>query len=112
MNLEHIPIREVITPFVKRSESVIDNRFLKGPIPWRKIAAAANVPGQGLIVYLCIHHVSAMARKEWIKLPPSVLRAVGVSRDSKSKSLRHLADAGLIELKNAAGRASLIKLTL
>lgn len=112
MSLEHIPVREVITPYVRRSESLIDDRFLKGPIPWRKIVAAANVPGQGLIVYLCIHHVAAMARKEWIKLSPSVLRTVGVSRDSKSRSLRHLADAGLIELKNDAGRASLVKLSV
>lgn len=111
MNHEHIPSREVITPFLRRREAINNDRFLKGPISWRSISMASNLTGQSLAVYLCVQHISAMSRRDWIKLPPSTLRAMGVSRDSKSRSLRELAAVGLVELKNSVGRASLVRLT-
>ena len=57
---------------------VTGDRFLKGPVPWSWIAGAAALPGQALLVGLCIWRLAG-AKKE----------PYGVFRQLRSQAARH-----------------------
>jgi len=98
--------REVETDLSRRKFARIQERFLKGPIPMRLIAKAANLPGQSLSVYLAVHHRTALTRQEWVTLPKGLMAQLGISRDAKSRALRELEAASLIRLQTAKGRSA------
>lgn len=54
---------EVETGLLHQSRIRRAERFLKGPIRMREIAAAAQLPGQALALLLAIHHRTALTGK-------------------------------------------------
>ena len=86
-------------------EAKIPNgRFLKGPIPWSWIAAAATLPSRALLVGLCLWRLVGAMKSDTIFFGNSDLRQLGIDRATKSRALRALERAGLINVTHQPGR--------
>jgi DNA-binding MarR family transcriptional regulator len=109
-NQDDIKETEVETNLVRQSRIRRGQRFLKGPIPMREIAAAACLPGHALAVFLAVHHQTALTGKPVVNLPARLLAELGVSRSSKSRALKCLEQSGLIIVVRSKGRAARIQL--
>lgn len=83
---------------------IVSGRFLKGPIPWSWITAAAALPGRALLVGLCIWRLVGAMKSDTISFGSSDLRQLGIDRASKSRALRALESAGLIKVAHQPGR--------
>jgi hypothetical protein len=83
---------------------VSNDRFLKGPIPWSWIAAAAALPGQALLVGLCVWRLVGAMKSETVSLGNSDLKPLGIDRATKSRALCALERAGLIKVTRQPGR--------
>ena len=84
--------------------AITGGRFLKGPIPWSWIAAAAALPGQALLVGLCVWRLVGATKRDTFSFGNSDLKPLGIDRATKSRALRALEQAGLIELTHQPGR--------
>lgn len=102
--------REIETKWSQHKTVKLHGRFLKGPISFRHLNVAAQLPGQGLSVYLAIHHQTALTRREWVTLPTSLLNPLGVSRDAKARALQQLETAGLVRVARAKGKSARVSL--
>ncbi len=107
---EHIRETEVQTELVRQSQKRWRERFLKGPIPMREIAAAARLPGQALALFLAIHHQTALTGKPIVTLPAKLLTELGVNRNAKARGLKALERAGLVHVSRTQGKAARIQL--
>lgn len=101
---------EVPTVFTAQHAARKQRRFLKGPIPLDDIALASRQPGSALAVFLAIRHRLDLTGDEWATIPKTLLEQFGVDKDGKSRSLRHLAVAGLIEIRQRPGTAARVRL--
>jgi hypothetical protein len=79
-------------------------RFLKGPVPWHWIVVAAALPGSALLIGLCLWRLAGAVKCKTISLGNADLRPLGIDRASKSRALRALEGAGLIEVVRERGR--------
>ena len=94
---------DALEPEVERP-TVSDGRFLKGPIPWSWIAAASALPGQALLVGLCIWRLAGAMKNHTVSLGNSDLKPLRVDRAAKSRALRALERAGLLKVARQPGR--------
>jgi hypothetical protein len=85
-------------------------RFLKGPVPWTGLCAAARLPGQALAVFIAIHHRAALTGSATITLPKNLLVELGISRDAKARALHALQEASLVAVGRVNGRSARIRL--
>jgi DNA-binding MarR family transcriptional regulator len=85
-------------------------KFLKGPVPWNWIEKAAHLPGRSLAVGLCIWRLIGATRSNTIKLSNRECDVLGVTRHSKSRALKQLESAGLVEVQHRRGRFPRIKI--
>ena len=85
-------------------------RFLKGPIPWDTVAAAARLSGKALALYLAIRHRCDLERLSTVTLPAALLRELGIDRGAKARGLHVLEAAGLIRVERKGRRAARITL--
>jgi hypothetical protein len=89
---------------------VAGDRFLKGPIPWSWIADAAALPGQALLVGLCVWRLAGAKKSHTVFFGNSDLKPLGIDRATKSRALRALERAGLIKITRQHGRFPTISL--
>src|SRR5262249_46413977 len=82
------------------------NRFLKGRIPWSWIVRASRLPGQALLLGLCLWRLKGATRKDTVALGNAELRPFGIDRAAKSRGLAELEKAGLIKVDRKPGRWS------
>src|SRR6476659_9958539 len=59
-------------------------RFLKGPVPWPWIVAAAALPGKALIIGLCLWRLAGALKSRTVTLGNVELKPFGVDRAAKS----------------------------
>ena len=85
-------------------------RYLKGPVPWPWIVAAARLPGKALIVGLCLWRLAGAKRDRTVILGNVDLEAFAVDRSAKSRALGALERAGLINIARQPGRLPTITL--
>lgn len=86
-------------------------RFLKGPIPWLWIIAAASLPGRALHVGLAIWLAVGIKKRNAVPLSlTAISKEMGHSRATASRGLQRLEDAGLVEVHRAPGRKPLVTL--
>jgi hypothetical protein len=85
-------------------------RFVRGPIAWAGLCAAARLPGKALAVFVAVHHRAALTGEDTVTLPKSLLTELGVSRDAKARALHALEEASLIAIERVSGRTARIKL--
>lgn len=90
--------------FVAAAKLNVPTKFLKGPVPWKWIEAAAQLPGKSLAVGLCIWRLAGAMRSDTIRLSNKECEALGVSRYAKSRALKHLGSANLIAVERHQGR--------
>ena len=83
---------------------IVSGRFLKGPIPWSWITAAAALPSRALLVGLCLWRLVGAMKSDTISFGNSDLRQLGIDRATKSRALRALERAGLIKVTHQPGR--------
>lgn len=85
-------------------------RFLKGPIPLETLATASCLPGKALAVYIALRHRCDLEGKTTVSLPAALLRSFGVDKDAKTRALRVLENADLVQVERSLGRAARITL--
>jgi|GEM_PF-1498383 len=78
--------------------------FLKGPIPWWWIVAAAKLPANALIVGLSLWRLAGATKKTTVILSNVEIEPFGISRSAKSRAITALEDAGLIKVVHQKGR--------
>jgi hypothetical protein len=109
-NGQFVTTGEPMTTATARFERAADRlcvpqgRFLKGPVPWLWIVVAAALPGNALLVGLCLWRLAGAMKCKTISLGNADLRPFGIDRASKSRALRALEGAGLIEVARERGR--------
>lgn len=86
------------------------SRFLKGPVPWEWIIRASELPGNALIVGLCLWRLRGAVRSEAVTLGNAELRPFGIDRAAKSRALTALEDAGLIAVERKVGGLPIVTL--
>ena len=82
-------------------------KFLRGPIPWDWVTAAARASGRGsgFKVGLALWHLSGLAhQRRTIDLQGRVLRELGVGRHATYRGLADLEHAGLVAVERHPGR--------
>jgi hypothetical protein len=79
-------------------------RFLMGPVPWPWIIVAADLPGNALLIGLCLWRLAGAMKCKTVWLGNADLTPLGIDRSSKSRALRALEGAGLIEVVRERGR--------
>ena len=85
-------------------------KFLKGPIPWSWLAAAAHQPGKALQVAIVLWFLSGVKRARTIALSGAVLRGIGVNRHAGYRALAALEEAGLVSVVRHPGRNPVVTL--
>ena len=78
-------------------------KFLKGPVPWSWIKAAARLPGSALAVGLTLWRLSGATKSKTVRLANSETEALGVGRSAKSRALVALERAGLVIVERRIG---------
>jgi hypothetical protein len=98
------------TPLARSGRSVPRHqqgeRFLRGPVPWAWLEAAARQPGQTLHVGVVLWQLVGMKRSACVPLNLSRLGALGVSRYAASRGLKALRAAGLVRVEGRSGRVA------
>jgi hypothetical protein len=103
-----IPIAELpaITEPVENSRPKrIKGRFLKGPVDWDWLTAAARLPGRALHLAIAISYLEGFKQSGTVKLRPSVIRELGMDPHASYRALRQLEDTGLLSVVRARGKA-------
>jgi hypothetical protein len=95
---------DVDTNTLEPEAKIPSGRFLKGPIPWFWIAAAAALPGRALLVGLCLWRLVGAMKSYTVSFGNSDLRQLSINRATKSRALRALERAGLIKVTHQPGR--------
>ncbi len=80
-------------------------KFLKGPVPWAWIERASALPGKALAVGLSLWRLAGALRSRTVRLGNREVERLGVDRFAKSRALRALREAGLVEVASHQGRA-------
>ena len=99
--------QSLFVPAIARRHAEL-RRFLKGPIPWEWIEAAATLPGKALEVGLCLWRLSGAMKSNTVRLGNREVERLGVNRFAKSRALAHLKRAGLIEVVSRPGRLPMV----
>lgn len=85
--------------------------FLRGPVPWAWLAAAAALPGQALAVGLAVWHRRGCENSPTVKVSLRRLgQLLGVSEPVARRGLRALEAAGLVAADRRPGRAARVTL--
>jgi hypothetical protein len=77
--------------------------FLRGPIPWPWLDAAARLPGKALAVALCLWREAGRRRQRTVKLCLGRV-GLGVSKYAARRAIRYLETAGLVSVLRERGR--------
>jgi DNA-binding transcriptional ArsR family regulator len=108
--MDAIPSVEVPTSASRAYAARRQGRFLKGPIAWSEIAAAARLGGAALPLLLLVHHRIALGAGPAVTLPQHVLADLGIDRRAKSRGLHALEKAGLVRAERERGRPARVAL--
>ena len=82
--------------------------FLKGPIPWPWLSAAARLPGRALHVAVGIRLLVGMKKTSRIALSVSWLAELGLSRHAAYRGLTALEGRGLVSVDRHLGRKPMV----
>ena len=83
-------------------------KFLKGPIPWNWLAAAARQPGKALHVAIVLWFFAGVKRTGTVALSGAALRGFGVNRHAGYRGLAVLERAGLVSVARHPGRMPVV----
>ena len=96
---EIVNIERVSTSVDRDRQTVKARSFLKGPIPWPWIEAAARLPGKALAVGLVLWREAGMEGSGSVKLTTAKLAGLNLDRAGKARALKGLEAAGLVHVE-------------
>ncbi len=107
--------RTLTTPlFEKPQLSVPRHRggelFVRGPIPWAWLTAAARLPGCALHVGIVLWLESGFRTSAVVALSQQRLRDLGVDRYAGYRGLLRLEQADLVDVRRRPGRLAVVTL--
>lgn len=79
-------------------------RYLKGPVPWPWIVAAAALPGKALIIGLCLWRLAGATKNRTVVLGNVDLAPFSIDRAAKWRALVALEGAGLVTVARQPNR--------
>lgn len=88
----------------RRARSHRPGLFVKGPIDWSWLAAAARLPGKALHVAMTLRLLAGMQDTGPVALSSARLQDAGVNRHAAYRALHHLEQAGLVAVVRRRGR--------
>jgi hypothetical protein len=92
--------------FARPRKVALAERFLRGPVPYDWLTAAAQLPGQSLAVGIALWHLAGLrGSQNHLALSTERLEPFGVSRHAKDRALRALLASGLVEIERKRGRS-------
>jgi hypothetical protein len=91
-----------------RNRNSHSGKFLKGPVDWNWLSAAARLPGRALHVALAVAHLDGFEEAGTVKLKPSVCTELGIKRHAAYRALDHLEEAGLVKVERKRGAAPVV----
>jgi DNA-binding MarR family transcriptional regulator len=83
--------------------------FVQVPLWWAEQAAQATRTSQAM-VWLWLLHLSWKEHSPTFKLPNERLAVRGVKRSAKTRALRNLEEAGLIQVERERGKSPTVTL--
>jgi hypothetical protein len=83
-------------------------KFLKGPIPWPWVTAAAQLPGKAFRVGMVIWFLAGINNSRTVALSGKALRSLGVDRFAQYRSLKALEEARLVTVTRHIGRNPMV----
>ena len=95
----------------RRKTRVRRQRFVKGPIGWQEICAAANAHPRGLELFLALRMLADTARTSTVRPPSALLEEIGIGRETRRRALAALEQAGFGSIERVIGRAPMARLT-
>ena len=87
-----------------------NDRFLRGPIPWRWLVRASQLAGKALVIGLCLWRLKGAMGSNTVWLGNTELQPFGIDRAAKSRGLAALERAGLVTINREARRRPMITL--
>ncbi len=88
----------------RRARSRPSGLFVKGPIDWPWLTAAARLPGKALHVAMTLRLLAGMQAAGPVALSSARLQEAGVDRHAAYRALRNLEQAGLVAVVRHRGR--------
>lgn len=82
--------------------------FVRGPVPWTWMAAAARLPGRALHVAMALRLLAGMRQGGPVSLSGARLRELGVGRHAGYRALCSLEQAGLVAVVRRRGRQPVV----
>jgi hypothetical protein len=111
--LSEIAATERVPTSVDRDRQTVKaRRFLKGPIPWPWIEAAARLPGKALAVGLVLWRETGMDGSGPVRLTTAKLAGLGFDRAGKMRALRGLEAAGLVHVERNGRHTPLVRIVV
>jgi hypothetical protein len=98
-----VPAR--LTPKRVKTHCEAQQLFLKGPIPWRWLERAAPLSGKALALGLVLWFLKGLRKHSTVRLEPSKVRSLGLSRRQCYRALDALEQAGLVAVQRHLGSA-------
>ena len=104
-NIASIPFdTEAILRLKERKQRKRKGRFVKGPLSWSWVTAAAQCHPRALEILLAVKMLSDMSGQQEVALSATILADLGISADTKSRAMAALEKAGLVHVKRRQGR--------
>jgi hypothetical protein len=95
-----------------RRVSLVQGRFIAGPIPVSWVCQAKRLGVTALLVGLALWHIRGLRKSNTFIVSNLMLRDWGIQADAKSRSLRKLERSGLISVERQGKRSPQITLTV
>ena len=104
-NITSIPFdTKAIARLKKQKHKKRTGRFVKGPLFWTWVTAAAHCHPRALEILLAVKMLSDTSGQQEVALSTEIVVGLGISTDTKSRAIAALEGAGLIHVKRQRGR--------
>ncbi len=114
LDSNRLRLASTMRSFDKAKPSVPRHRggelFVRGPIPWAWLKAAARLPGRGLHVGIVLWLESGLRKSAVVALSQQRLHELGVERHAGYRGLSSLEQADLVDVRRHPGRLSVVTL--
>jgi hypothetical protein len=101
---------EVETKSMRELKARRAEHYLRGPIRFVDIQAAAKLGGNCLALLIAIHHRATLTGRDVITLPSGYLSGLGIGRTTKARGLKVLEKEKFIAVTRVPGNSARIKL--
>lgn len=95
---------EAIRRLKERKQEKRAGRFVKGPLPWPWVTAAAQCHPRAIEILLAVKMLSDTSGQQEVALSTELLADLGINKDMKSRVVAALENAGIIRVDHKPGR--------